>query len=131
MRKLLDTNLVIRFLIKDSPPKARAVKKILESEGEEIILTDVGLAEIVWVLTSYYQLSKVEVVDKLLDLLSLKTIQANKHILVKALKLYQSLNVDFIDAYLGAYAENIGVKDVYSFDKDFDKIPEVNRLEPK
>jgi len=109
MRKLLDTNLFIRFLLKDIPSQAQAVKKILETGSEELILTDVGLAEIVWVLTSYYQLPKTEVVDKLLNLLALKKIQANKDILVRALKSYQSLNIDFIDAYLGAYAQNQGL----------------------
>ena len=130
MRKLLDTNLFIRFLLKDIPSQAQAVKKILETGSEELILTDVGLAEIVWVLTSYYQLPKTEVVDKLLNLLALKTIQANKDILVRALKSYQSLNIDFIDAYLGAYAQNQGLSDIYSYDRDFDKIKYLNRREP-
>lgn len=130
MRKLLDTNLIIRFLLKDIPSQAQAVKKMLETYGEELILTDVGLAEIVWVLTSYYQLPRAEVVNKLLDLLSLKTIQANREVLIRALELYQSLNIDFIDAYLGAFAQNQGLNDIYSYDKDFDKIKSLKRIEP-
>lgn len=130
MKKLPDTNLIIRFLLNDIPSQAKAVKKILDADGEEVILTDVGLAEIVWVLTSYYQLSKVEVVNKLLDLLSLKTIQANKSTLVRALKLYQSLNIDFIDAYLAAYAYDRELSEIYSYDRDFDKIKFLNRKEP-
>lgn len=130
MRKLLDTNLVIRFLLKDIPNQAEAVRKILASDEEELVLTDVALAEIVWVLTSYYQLPKTDVVDKLLDLLTLDTIHANKQVLYKALFLYKSLNIDFIDAYLAAFAEDGGIESIYSYDKDFDKIKFLKRKEP-
>ena len=128
--KLLDTNLIIRFFLNDNPPQAEAVQKILESEHEELVLTDVSLAEIIWVLTSYYKLPKSEVVNKLLDLLTLEAIRANKQVLYKALFLYKSLNIDFIDAYLGAFAENEGIKSIYSYDKDFDKIKSLKRKEP-
>lgn len=130
MRKLLDTNLVIRFLLKDIPNQAEAVRKILASDEEELVLTDVALAEIVWVLTSYYQLPKTDVVDKLLDLLTLDTIHANKQVLYKALFLYKSLNIDFIDAYLAAFAEDGGIESIYSYDEDFDKIKFLKRKEP-
>lgn len=130
MRKLLDSNLLIRFLLNDIPNQAKAVRKILVSNEEELVLTDVALAEIVWVLTSYYQLPKSEVVDKLLDLLTLDTIHANKPVLYRALSLYKSLNIDFIDAYLAAFAEKEGMETVYSYDEDFDKIKFLKRKEP-
>lgn len=129
-KKILDTNLIIRFFLNDKPPQAEAVQKLLQSSQQELILTDVSLAEIVWVLTSYYQLPKSEVADKLLDLLTLETIHANKQRLIRALFLYKSFSIDFVDAYLGAFAETEGIDTIYSYDEDFDKIKALKRKEP-
>ncbi len=130
MKKLLDSNLLLRFLLNDNTEQANAVQKLLESCTDELILTDVSIAEIIWVLTSYYKLPKQEVADKIKLLLALKTIYANKPVLFKALSIYQSTNVDYIDAYVAAYAEDEQAAGIYSFDKDFEKIASVKRLEP-
>jgi predicted nucleic acid-binding protein len=39
-------------------------------------------------------------------------------------------SIDFADAYLVACAESAGVADIVSFDRDFDRLQSVNRIEP-
>lgn len=125
---LIDANLIVRFLTKDKPKAAERIKKLLASKNKTFFLTDTTMAEIVWVLSSFYNFDRKEITEKLRGILSLPTIKANKKILLKALELYRDKNIDFIDAYLAAIAikEN---KVVYSLDKDFNKIAKVKRKE--
>lgn len=130
MSKLIDANLIIRYLIQDDPIKAGAVQKLLKNSKEPLILTDMVLAELVWTLSSHYHLSKEEISDKLQSLLALNTIESNQQLLSQSLEIYRTFNIDFVDAYLVATAENQKLPGIYSFDKDFDKVKTVKRFEP-
>lgn len=130
MSKLIDANLIIRYLIQDDAVKALAVKKLLKSSKEPLILTDMVLAELVWTLTSYHKIPRTEVAEKLQDLLNLESIEANRPLLSRSLQIYQLFNIDFVDAYVTAYAETYKIDRIYSYDKDFDKVRTVKRLEP-
>lgn len=129
--KIIDTNIIIRFLLKDHPTQSKSTKKLLENSPEDLLLPDMVIAEIIWLLTSYYKLSKRDIIEKIQDILTLEKIQANKDLIYKALMFYQTYNIDFIDAYLAAYCnEKKNIKGIYSFDKDFDKIKDIKRFEP-
>ena len=129
--KLIDANIIIRFLLKDHPIFSPAAKKLLSNFQENLLLTDVAVAETIWLLTSYYQLPKDEAVEKIFPILSSPNINCNKAILVRALYFYRNFNIDYIDAYLAAYAEEEDLEGIYSFDKDLDKVKSVKRFEPK
>lgn len=129
MPNLLDANLIIRYLAEDDKGKAEAVEKLLKSK-EKLILTDVTVSEIIWVLSSYYEIPKEEIAEKMEALLSLGCIKANKKILFQALSFYKKLNIDWIDAYLSSLARGKNIKKIYSYDKDLDKIKEIKREEP-
>ena len=94
------------------------------------ILTDVSVAEIVWVLESLYKVPKSDIVAKLRLLLALEAIEADKTLLSDALDFYWSRNIDFIDAYLAAYASTHHIDAVVSYDRDLDKIAGISREEP-
>lgn len=130
MSKLIDANLIIRFLIQDDPVKAGGVQKLLKNSKQPLILTDIVLAELVWTLSSHYHLPKKEISDKLQSLLALNAIESNQQLLSQSLEYYRTFNIDFVDAYLVATAENQKLQGIYSFDKDFDKIKTVKRFEP-
>ncbi|MDO8570627.1 MAG: PIN domain-containing protein [Candidatus Daviesbacteria bacterium] len=131
MNKLIDSNLIVRYLIQDDPKKALAVRKLLENNKTTLLLTDIVIAELVWTLDSFYHLTRLEILEKLQSLLDLDSIKAHKELLSRSLQIYQAYNIDFIDAYLAAYCgEKKNIKGIYSFDKDFDKIKDIKRLEP-
>lgn len=129
MAKLIDANVIIRFLVKDNLTQAKAVKQLLLT-SEDLLLSDLVLAEIVWVLQSVYKLTKEEIIEKLLELLRLKKLLANYSLLMNSLLIYKKYNVSFIDAYLTAYAEEKKLEGIYSFDKGLDKIKTIRRVEP-
>ncbi|CAN5454648.1 PIN domain-containing protein [soil metagenome] len=56
-----DTNLLIRFLVRDVEEQAEKVKNLFE-KGEQFYINAVVLSEIWWVLTSVYGYSKNEFV---------------------------------------------------------------------
>ncbi|MBI2334198.1 PIN domain-containing protein [Candidatus Daviesbacteria bacterium] len=129
--KLLDANVILRFLLKDHPEQSPAAKKILENRDEMLLMTDVVLAEVIWVLNSLYQLTREEIADKIYQLLNLNSIYSNKELLIRALYFYRNFNISYIDAYLAAYGEQNELEGIYSFDKGLDKIKSVRRLVPK
>lgn len=131
MAKLVDANLIIRFLIKDNPTQSEAAQKIFISLKESLILHDIVLTETVWTLLSVYKLTKQEIVEKLLKILELKNIVANHSLLINSLLLFRDYNISFIDAYLLAYSGDQKLEGIYSFDKGLDKIKKVKRFEPK
>lgn len=129
--KLIDTNVIIRFLLKDHPVQSPAAKKLLGNFQERLLLSDVAVAEAIWLLTSYYELSKEEAVEKIFPILNFPNIESNKPVLIRALYFYRNFNIDYIDAYLVSCAEEENLEGIYSFDKDLDKIKDVKRFVPK
>lgn len=128
--KLLDTNVLIRFLLKDHLTQSPAAKILLSNFQENLLLTDVTLAETIWLLTSYYKLPKNKTVEAIYPILNFPNIKSNKAVLIRALYFYRNFSIDYIDAYSAAYAEEEDLEGIYSFDKDLDKIKEVRRFEP-
>lgn len=130
MVKLLDANTVIRYLTADDEKKAKRVERLFRQSRDRFILTDVSVAEIVWVLESHYNVLKDDIVAKLRLLLTLEAIEADKFLLSDALDLYWSRNIDYIDAYVAAYAVHHHINTIVSYDRDLDKIAGISRGEP-
>ena len=65
---LLDTNVLLRFLLDDHAELSQAAAGLLQQAADGkclLILTDLGVAEAVWVLTSYYKLERQAVAESL------------------------------------------------------------------
>lgn len=130
MAKILDTNLIVRFLINDSPKQADKVERLLKNPSEVLILTDVVTAEVIYVLQSNYKFSKDQTVDKLYKLIQNSNLICHKELIFNTLFTYLNYNISFIDAYLTAYVELNRLEGIYSFDEGLDKIKSVKRFKP-
>ena len=132
--KFVDTNVFIRFLTNDSPRKADACERLFKKavEKEEILFTtDLVIAEIIWVLESYYELPKQDVQDKVEKILNTPNlICPGKSLILEALILYTEKNIDYIDAYNAQVMKNSEIEAVYSYDKHYDRVDWVERMEP-
>lgn len=126
---IIDTNLIIRFLVNDDPKKAFKVENLLKDKNNTNFLLDIVVAEIIWVLSSYYELNKAEIIEKILALINVESIVCNRTVLNRALSIWDKNNISFIDAYIAAFAE-IEECPVYSYDKKFSQIKNINRKEP-
>ncbi|MFH0728138.1 MAG: PIN domain-containing protein [Pseudomonadota bacterium] len=132
--RFVDTNIFLRFLVNDDPAKADACEAMFRSAiaGEETLFTsEMVIAEIVWVLESYYELKKCDIrksVEKILNTRNLNC--PNREIIINALSLYDEKNMDYIDAYNAFVLKLHEISELYSYDKHFDRLTRVKRIEP-
>ena len=128
-KNLIDTNLIIRFLVNDDPQKVTRVEHLLKDKNNKNILLDTVIAEIIWVLTSYYSIEKEEVAEKIRALIHVDTIECNAFLINRALNIWEKNIISYIDAYLAAVAE-LGNMTLYTYDKRLGTIPTVTVKEP-
>ena len=128
VKALIDTNVLVRHLTGDPPSQARRATAFLRSENE-LILTDLVLAEMVYVLESFYGTSKTEIAGMARALLALPSIAVVDHDpLLRALEFYETVRLDFAEAYLVALSELADVQ-IASFDRQIDRVKTVKRVE--
>lgn len=120
-RAVIDTNLLVRYLTEDDPEKAKAVERLLKRAGRgeiRILLPSVVIAELVWVLESYYEMEAGEIAELVGATLNTPGVEAqDKRILHEALKTYDKKRIDFVDAWILEFARERKIKTVYTFDK--------------
>lgn len=127
---LVDTNLLVRYFVEDDKNKADAVERLFSSPKSNIFIPNIVIAELVWVLKSFYKQPKRKIVQVIQALLSFKNIKMGRKVVERTLINFQERNVNWIDAYLAALVQIKRYKNLYSYDGDFDKIPGIKRLEP-
>jgi predicted nucleic-acid-binding protein len=100
--------------------------------GEEhLLLTDLVLAECVYVLESFYEVERPRVAELMRSAIALSTIDTiDPASLLRALEVYELDRLDFAEAYLVAQAEATGVNEILSFDRSIDKVRTITRREP-
>jgi len=130
----IDANVIVRHLTQDPPDQARQVLDLFRAAHDGIVVLwvdPITIAECVWVLTSIYRLPRGDIARSLADIVAADGIEADdREMLIQALRLYAAHNVDFADALLAARTSHHRVTDIYSFDRDFDRLPNVVRLDP-
>ena len=99
-------------------------------------MTDVIVAETVYVLESVYKASRETIVTALRAMFSMRSITVERaQIVQRGIDLYEAQRMDFADAYLVAFAEANGVAQIASFDRGIDKAvgkaSTVKRLDPR
>lgn len=95
----------------------------------QLILTELVVAECVYVLQSFYAVEDSRIADLMRAAFALASIDVvNLGVMVRALELFETKRLDFADAYLVAQAESTGVGAIASFDKDFDRVETVERI---
>ena len=130
MTALLDTNVLVRHLTGDPPDLAARATAYL-STAEALILPDLILAEVVYVLESFYEVPRSQIAESARSMITFGSIQtADSGLLLRAVEVYEVHRIDFSDAYLVALAETAGVGDIASFDRTIDRVATVTRVEP-
>jgi len=134
--QFIDSNVFLRFLTKDDPVKAERVKALLQQaeRGEvELLTSETAIAELVFVLSSprLYKLSRGAVRTVLLPIVSLEGLKLPNHsVFVRALDLYATTPMNFVDALAVAQMERRKVTEIYSYDEHFDRVAGIKRIQP-
>jgi predicted nucleic-acid-binding protein len=120
--KLVDINVIIRFLTQDDIDLAKKAEKLFRNAGnKELEIPGFILAEIVWVLLSYYELDKAEVIEKLEGILAFGKFKLNRKVLRRVIELFRTEKISFVDAYLVALGKYRN-QSIVSFDKRVKKL---------
>ena len=127
-RRLVDTNLIVRYLVQDHEKHAKAAGKLFDAcdRGDVVIVVlPAILAECVFVLKSFYEHPRGDISSALGKLISSPGVEimwATIHL--DALERYRKTNVHFVDCLLAATAA-AGDTPVATFDQDFRKFADV------
>ena len=116
----IDTNLVVRLVTGDPPAMAEQAARFFElnaGKGTPLRLDPLVVAEALYVLTSFYKLSRVRAVEALLGVVGLPGLRVERRdLVVHSLKLHaETPKLHFLDAWLATKAE-AGGDGVATFD---------------
>ncbi len=130
MSAFVDTNVLVRHLTGDPPAMAARATAYLAVETD-LLLTDLVVAETVYVLESFYETPRAQIAEAIRSLVAFASVvTVDAALLLRAVEVYESDRLDFAEAYLVACAETTGVNRVASFDRSIDRVATVERVEP-
>ncbi len=127
-RRLVDTNLIVRYLVQDHEKHAKAAGKLFDAcdRGDVVIVVlPAVLAECVFVLESFYEHPRGHISSALGRLISSPGVEiGGTTIHLDALERYRNTKVHFVDCLLAATAAAEDTP-VATFDQDFRKFADV------
>lgn len=130
MSAFVDTNILVRHLTGDPAEMAARATAYLDVESD-LLLTDLIVAETVYVLESFYEAPREQVAEAIRSLLAFDSVvSVDPALLLRAVEIYETDRLDFAEAYLVACAESTGINKVASFDRSLDRVGTVERIEP-
>ena len=128
VRRLVDTNFIIRYLVQDHKKHATAADRLFAAcdRGDiVIVILPAVLAECVFVLESFYRKLRGDIASVLRRMISSPGVEISEvSIHVDALNRYERTRAHFVDCVIAATAA-VGHVTVASFDHDFVKFDDV------
>lgn len=128
MNELLDTNIILRYLVADNEDQHKQAKNIFkeaEQGKRKIIVKAVVVAEACFVLESFYKKTKDEIAESFEIFLSQKWLKVEDRQALLSMWTWYRKNLHFVDCYLLALANTNKLK-IITFDKDLIKKSEAN-----
>jgi predicted nucleic-acid-binding protein len=123
----VDTNVVVRFLVRDDERQAQAVYarlKRAESDGESLFVPLLVLLETIWVLGSAYDKSRADVLDAIEDMRRMPVFQfEDDEAVAGLLSDGRGCKADLADILIAHSAQSSGCEAGITFDKGAAKLP--------
>ncbi len=115
----LDTNVLVRYIMQDDARQAAKATKLVEGLSAQMpgFISIVSVVELVWVLSSSYELRREQIVQALSVILRSKQLVVDQaeHV-VRALRAYSSGSADFADCLIERTAAAAGCAQTLTFD---------------
>ncbi|HEY4115159.1 MAG TPA: type II toxin-antitoxin system VapC family toxin [Rhizomicrobium sp.] len=116
----LDTNVLVRFLLRDDPRQAKAAKTAIDqaiAAGEALVVSLLVMLETEWVLRASAGLEKSAVLSVFKQLLESRELAfESERVLEQALYDFENSNADFADCLLVAQYRHLGCATMLTFD---------------
>jgi len=124
--KAIDTNVLVRFLVKDNEQQAKVVyRKFKKIEGKkEVLFIPIPVVlKTIWVLESVYGVKRQEILDSINDLLLMPILDFEAQPAIRSfVSSAKEDKVDLSDLFIGNYAKYLGCDSVITFDKRASKL---------
>ena len=125
MKKLVDANVILRYLLRDDEVLFKEAFSLFEKVkvGEErVIIPESVLAECVYVLLKIYKVERQMIAEKLKGLFIYKgVVNPDKKDLIDSLTLFGKKNLSIVDCILCARSINSRIQ-LFTFDDELKKI---------
>ena len=126
---LVDTNIVLRYLLNDVPKQATLVEKYFIAAKERTITLFIPIIvfmELDFALTKFYSVSKIKTIEYLCSVAKLGYVDVqNRDVVLRALSLYKNSVVSFVDTLL--VAESVYQdKELLTFDQKLKRLALTN-----
>ena len=125
MKKYIaDTNFILSYLLADNKEDYKKTKIIFEQAriGKcQIEIIQSVFAEVIFVLSSFYEVPKIEIVRILKSLLSYKGVKVDSDIYSAALDIYLEDNIHIVDSIL-AVKTLLSGDELLTFDKKLQNV---------
>lgn len=115
MNITVDTNILIRSIVRDDEKQAAAADRLLKSAGV-IAVTLPCLCEFVWVMIKLYHLSRHDVADAIRALLAVANVEADRTAAEAGLTVLEA-GGDFADGVIAYEGSRLGGQTFVSFDR--------------
>ena len=131
---ILDTNVILRHLLQDSiehSPRATAFMARLQRGEVRVEMPATVVFEAVYILEGFYRQRRDTVRNLVAPLLQWRNISiSERDALRRAFDFYVEHNLSFADCYHAALAEKADPPQIVSFDRGFNRIRTIERIEP-
>jgi predicted nucleic acid-binding protein len=120
---LLDTNVIIRFLVGDNEEHLKIATEIftkIENGETEVEILEPMIMEVLFVLVKFYKLPQSEVITDLKRIIAFRGVVGDKVLLFETLNIVDDKNIDFVDALICAKSRLQGYGKL-SFDSDVNR----------
>lgn len=123
----LDTNVLVRFLVKDDPGQYSRARRLIRDEvrgGGTVFLSHLVLLETEWVLRSRYGYSKDDIMAAIVGMLESADLTIEDETSVEhALMSWRDSRTEFADCLIGARHRNLGCRATATFDARAASLP--------
>lgn len=135
MSVMLDTNILIYHLTQNHPvhsPASTALIRDIELGRIEVYYPSTAVLESIYVLRNQFGGNRTSIAEVLSGFLAFPNVKCEyKAALISSLDFWQSNSgLDFADCYHLALTKELGMSQIYSFDKKMNRFPGVERIEP-
>lgn len=124
----IDSNIFLRYW-NGQDDAVKFLDKLKIGKTKYIVSAYV-LSELEWVMRSFYKEDKTDIVEFIESIMGMDNIIIeNKVNIEKSMRIFEQYNIKLIDSII---AESMNTDDeIVSHDHDFDKLPNIKRIEPK
>jgi predicted nucleic-acid-binding protein len=123
----VDTNVLVRFLVRDDEAQFEKARKLIKREvaaGRGVLVNQLVLLETEWVLRSRYSLSKQLIIQTISGLLDASDVEFEDEAAIEeALFVWKESAADFADCLIGAKNRRLGCRATATFDVKASKLP--------